>query len=328
MIDEYRGHNYGTLSFEDVIVKSSNVGAVKIGFRVGTDRLSRFVDLFGFGHRVSPDFPGENPGIVWSADSWTEGALASVSMGYQVGVTPLQMVAAVSAVANGGQYVEPRVVRAAETGTLRQTVKPKLLRTRDQRGDRGRADGNHGTRRRGRDGQGRGDPRLHRRRQDRHRGKARQRTVLPVENNVSFVGFVPSRKPALSIIVMIDAPRAGGNSGGSVAAPVFKAIAEPALRYLAVPESINPPAPILVNAAVSGPAPVATSAVKEPPEIPIVVGTTLVGPGMPDLTGFSAREAMGIVSEIGMAPSLTGDGVVVSQSPAPAHRLRTGASCG
>ena len=112
IVDEYRGHNYGVLSFSDVIVKSSNVGAIKIGFKVGTERLSRFVALFGFGRRVSPDFPGESSGIVWKPEQWTERALASVSMGYQIAVTPLQIAAAFSAVANGGEYIEPRVLRA------------------------------------------------------------------------------------------------------------------------------------------------------------------------------------------------------------------------
>ena len=64
VVSEYQNHNYGVLSFTDVIVKSSNVGAIKIGFKVGTERLSRFVSLYGFGHPVSPDFPGENPGMV------------------------------------------------------------------------------------------------------------------------------------------------------------------------------------------------------------------------------------------------------------------------
>src|SRR5207247_5587529 len=65
-ITEDRGRNLGVLSFTDVIVKSSNIGAIKIGFKVGTERMSRFVALFGFGRVSSPDFPGENPGIVWS----------------------------------------------------------------------------------------------------------------------------------------------------------------------------------------------------------------------------------------------------------------------
>ena len=106
-------HNYGVLSFTDVIVKSSNVGAIKIGFKLGTERLSRL-------RRAATDsairsrrtFPARARASCGSPDKWTDSALASVSMGYQVGVTPLQMVAAVSSVANGGEYVEPRVVRA------------------------------------------------------------------------------------------------------------------------------------------------------------------------------------------------------------------------
>ena len=127
-VREASHHNYGVLSLSDVIVRSSNVGAIKIGLRVGTDRLSRFVSLFGFGRPVSPDFPGESPGIVWSASKWTQSALASVSMGYQVGVTPLQMVAAVSSVANGGELVEPRVIRAVYRDNRRYAVEPKVVR--------------------------------------------------------------------------------------------------------------------------------------------------------------------------------------------------------
>src|SRR4029077_17780775 len=127
-VTEYQHHDYGVLSFTDVIVRSSNVGAIKIGLRVGTERLSRFVARFGFGRPVSPDFPGESPGIVWSADQWTESALASVSMGYQVGVTPLQMASAISSVANGGELVEPRVVRAVYQDNRRYAVTPKIVR--------------------------------------------------------------------------------------------------------------------------------------------------------------------------------------------------------
>jgi len=93
-------HPAESLTTSQILAQSSNVGAIKIGFKVGTDRLSEYVQRFGFGHPVSPDFPGENSGIVWRPDKWTDSALASVSMGYQVGVTPLQMLAAVSSVAS------------------------------------------------------------------------------------------------------------------------------------------------------------------------------------------------------------------------------------
>src|SRR6185369_15207021 len=114
--------------FADVIVRSSNIGAIKIGFKVGTERMSRYVARFGFGRPVSPDFPSESPGIVWNPTKWTDSALASVSMGYQVGVTPLQMVTAVSSVANGGQLVEPRVIRAVYRDNRRYAVVPKIVR--------------------------------------------------------------------------------------------------------------------------------------------------------------------------------------------------------
>ena len=106
-------HRYGALSFTDVIVKSSNVGAIKIGAAGSAPSgMGLYVRRFGFGRPTSPDFPGESPGIVWEPSKLNDSALASVSMGYQVGVTPLQMAAAVSAVANGGTLYEPRVVRA------------------------------------------------------------------------------------------------------------------------------------------------------------------------------------------------------------------------
>src|SRR5436309_772137 len=105
VVTENENHNYHVIPLSEVIVRSSNIGAIKIGFKVGAERLSKYVGLYGFGHPVSRDFPGESPGIVWRAEKLNDGGLASVSMGYQVGVTPLQIVAAVSAVANGGEYI-------------------------------------------------------------------------------------------------------------------------------------------------------------------------------------------------------------------------------
>ena len=118
-------HAYGVLSFNDVIVKSSNVGAIKVGLRLGPERLGRYVSRFGFGQTLAPDFRGENAGIVWNPARLDPSALASVSMGYQVGVTPLQMAAAVSAVANGGVLIEPHVVRAFISNGRREAVPPQ-----------------------------------------------------------------------------------------------------------------------------------------------------------------------------------------------------------
>src|SRR5499427_359057 len=128
VIRENANHDYGVIPLSQVIVESSNVGAIKIGFKLGAERLSRFVGLYGFGHSVSRDFPGESPGKVWRADKLNDGGLASVSMGYQVAVTPLQVVAAVSAVANRGEYMEPRVIHAVYRDNRRFVVPPHVER--------------------------------------------------------------------------------------------------------------------------------------------------------------------------------------------------------
>lgn len=324
-VTEAGHHNYGVLSFTDVIVRSSNIGAIKIGFRVGTERLSRFVARFGFGHPVSPDFPGESPGIVWDPAKWTESALASVSMGYQVGVTPLQMVTAVSSVANGGEMIEPRVLRAVYRDNRRYVVKPKVIRrtiTRDTAATltgimEGVVANPHGTATRaqipgytiaGKTGTA---------------AKLVNGRYSTTDYNASFVGFAPSRDPVVAIIVVTDAPHVYPNTGGWVSAPVFKRIAEATLQYLGVPPTINRAAPVLV-ASNNEPLPVAAPSSADP-----IVSLVADGPEetLPDLTGLSAREAVRRLVRLGVVARVSGDGFVVSQSPAPGSPLEPGAAC-
>ena len=309
--------NHGVLSFRDVIVESSNVGAIKIGFKVGTERLSQYVQRFGFGRSVSRDFPGENAGIVWRADRWTESALASVSMGYQVGVTPLQMAAAVSSVANGGEYVEPRIVRAIYRDNRRFEIKPNVVRrtiTADTAAeltsimegvvDRGTAKparipgytiaGKTGT-----------------------AAKLVNGNYSKSDYNGSFVGFIPSRNPAVTILVVIDSPHGPhGYYGGSVSAPIFRRIAEEALRYLGIGPTINPEPPVFVagNGAVDAAGPS-----EAPPQITIVRDGP---PGtMPDLQGLSARDALRRLVKLGLTAHVQGNGFVVAQEPAAGTAL-------
>jgi cell division protein FtsI (penicillin-binding protein 3) len=327
VVRENEGHNYQVLSFTDVIVKSSNVGAIKIGFRVGTERLSRYVAAFGFGHSVSPDFPGESPGIVWSPEKWTDSALASVSMGYQVGVTPLQMVSAVSAVSNGGELVEPRVVRAVYRDGRRYPVQPKKIRRAISAETAASVTGiMEGVVERG-------------------TAKAAQVSGYTVagktgtaaklingqyshsDYNASFVGFVPSRDPALAIIVVIDSPH-GANRyfGGTVSAPVFKRIAERSLQYLGVAPTINPPAPVLLARETEAPGPAPTTGSARPGPVVSLVANGPPG-AIPDLRGLSAREAIRSLVRIGLTATVSGTGVVVSQDPLPGSSFESGATC-
>jgi cell division protein FtsI (penicillin-binding protein 3) len=327
-VTEASHHNYGVLSFSDVIVRSSNVGAIKIGLRVGTERLSKYVGLYGFGHPVSPDFPGESPGIVWSPSKWTESALASVSMGYQVGVTPLQMVSAISSVANGGEMIEPRVIRAVYKDNRRYEVKPKVVR-RTISADtastlvgimEGVVGDPHGTAKAaqipgytiaGKTGTA---------------AKLVNGRYSTSDYNASFVGFIPSRNPAIAIIVVTDTPHAGFTTGGSVSAPVFKRIAEASLRYLGIGPSVNPPPPVLVARRDESEARAPATSVSATD--PVVSLVTEEAPGtVPDVHGMSARDAVRKLVKHGMSARMSGDGFVVSQVPAAGAPIDGDALC-
>jgi cell division protein FtsI (penicillin-binding protein 3) len=317
-------HAYGVLPFIDVIAKSSNVGAIKVGMRLGPERLSRYIGRFGFGQALAPDFRGENPGIVWNPARLDASALASVSMGYQVGVTPLQMAAAVSVVANGGELVEPHVVRAFIRDGRREEVPRKVLRRAiapetaatlteimEAVVERGTAKiaqmdgytiaGKTGT-----------------------AAKLVNRRYSKSDYNASFVGFVPSRKPVLTIVVVIDSPHANGYYGATVSAPVFKRIAEAALRHLGVGPSVNAPPPVLVarydSSGDMAPRPVRAPIAERQPD-PTPAGQ------MPDLRGLSAREALRTLTRIGLTTRINGDGFVVGQAPEAGAVLLPGAFC-
>ncbi len=321
-------HRYGVLSFTDVIVKSSNVGAIKVGLKLGPERLVRYANRFGFGQMIGPDFRGENPGVVWNPTELDASALASVSMGYQVAVTPLQMAAAVSSVANGGRLMQPRVVRAFISGNRRLEVPEKMLRrtiTEETAAvlttimedvvERGTAKaakipgytiaGKTGT-------------------SQRLIGGRYSKT----DYNASFVGFVPSRKPAFTIVVVVDMARVSCGTcyyGGVVAAPIFQRIADAALRHKGIPPSLNAPPPVLVArndaGADSAPLPIRAPALLKPAIEPAQSGL------MPDLRGLSAREALRALSRVGIAARIEGDGFVVEQSIDPGDALVRGDTC-
>ena len=317
VVDEDKHHNYGVLSFTDVIVRSSNVGAIKIGLRVGSERLGLYARRFGFGHPTSPDFPSESPGILWDPVKQSESALASMAMGYQVGVTPLQMASAVSSVANGGELVQPRVVRAVIRDGARRPVPRKVL---------GRAiDGataadvtaimeavvERGT---GQSAQ-----------IDGYTVAGKTGTAQKVVNgrysntdyNVSFVGFVPSRKPVFTIVVVVDSPHKVPPYGATVAAPIFKRIATAAMRQYGVPPSINPaPALLVARRDAEGMHEQPTSTAGTTPNIVTVDGGAHAAQAfVPDLRGLSARDALRTLSRLGMSARLNGTGIVVRQLP-------------
>ena len=320
VIDEDKGHNYGVLPFGDVIVKSSNVGATKIGLAVGAERMGRFIQGFGFGQKLLPDLGGQTAGIVWNPSTIDASALASMAMGYQVGVTPLQMAAAASVVANGGTLYEPHLVRAITRNDQRQAIAPKPLRRVISAETAAALTGMmEGVVERGTATRAKMD-------EFQVAGKTGTASKLVhgqyshTDYNVSFIGFVPSRRPALTILVVVDTPRNGSPYGGIVAAPIFKRIAEAALRQMAVTPTINPPPIVMASAASDLPVqPVNAPAMRPVPLLSAIDAST-----MPDVRGLSARDAMRVLSQAGLSVRVSGSGSVATQSPEPGQPIEAG----
>ena len=315
---------YGRLSFTDVIVKSSNVGAINVGLRLGAERMGLFIRRFGFGRPSSPDFPGESPGIVWQPSQLNDSGLASVSMGYQIGVTPLQMAAAASVIANGGTLYEPHVVLATVKAGVRTVVPPKAVRrvilpeTAATLTSILEAVVTGGTAKRaalanfsvaGKTGTA--DKLVNGRYSSSHQ-------------NVSFVGFVPSRNPVMTLIVMVDSPRVGGDTGGVIAAPIFRRIATASLRQMGVTPTIDQPLPVMI--ARRDDQPVKPAVVLAPSPVAMTTGRSDAG-GLPDLRGMSARNALRELARLGLTARMQGDGVVIDQTPAPGSVVEPGATC-
>ncbi len=316
----------GWVTFETAFAKSSNCGMARVAVsRLGTERLIRYVNRFGFGVRTTRDFPAESGGIVNKPSTLKEHDVARIAIGYSVAVTPLQMVTAMSAVANGGELLRPQIVRAVTHRGMRRTYEREVVRRAISQQTSTRltalleevvANGTAGSARI--DGYTiAGKTGTARKLSPTGRGYVS-------EYMASFVGFFPSRNPAVAMIVVIDGPRRKGYYGGAVAAPVFKRIAEASLRHLAVPPNVDR-RPALVIAR------------QEPPSrvraVPVVDHASRASSlaarhdGMPDLSGLSAREAVRLLAELGLEVQLQGQGVVATQSIAKHAPIVPGEVC-
>ncbi len=231
-------HENGVLTFTDVIAESSNVGTIKVALRLGKDRFYKYITAFGFGRKTGVDMPGEIPGLLRDQRMWSGVSIGEIAIGQEIGVTPMQMAAAYCALANGGTLMKPYVVseivdRSGGAGT-RFGPQPvgraitdetcakvnKILRRVVEAGTGQKAHpagytaaGKTGTAQK----------------VDQKTGSYSKKEYVS-----SFVGFAPASSPKLVIVVMVDTPE-GVIWGGSVAAPVFKAVAEQSLAYMQVP---------------------------------------------------------------------------------------------
>lgn len=244
------GHgDHPDLCVADVLVKSSNIGAAKIAMKLGDQRFYEYIRSFGFGERTGLNLPGEISGIIHPPYKWSKISITRIPMGQGVGVTPIQMAAAMGAIANGGKLMMPQIVDAVvdNSGNPIVTYPPIMVRQvvaqettdkvksalKDVVSKRGTANlaavpgfsvaGKTGTAEK----------------PDPHGGYYSSRYVT------SFIGFMPVEDPQFVCLVMLDDPHASPENlyGGTIAAPVFSRIGEKAARYLNLqpnPDLLNP----------------------------------------------------------------------------------------
>ncbi len=240
-IGEASNHQFGWLTLRNIIAKSSNIGAIKIAQELGRSRFHDYMQKFGFGGKLGMDLPGEASGSLQSLPQWSGLSLASMSFGHEIAVTPIQMVSAIAAIANGGALIRPRMTQAIlKNGAVEKTFKPEIIQsvvseeTSRQminilksvvKTGTGAQAAIPGFEVAGKTGTAQKiDPAT--------------QSYSKTKYLASFIGFVPADAPRLVILVMIDEPQKS-YWGGEVAAPVFQKIARKTLRYLHVPSSLD-----------------------------------------------------------------------------------------
>jgi cell division protein FtsI/penicillin-binding protein 2 len=341
---------FGNLTVAQILQYSSDVGAIKIGLRLGAPKFYDYIEAFGFGQPTGVDLPGESRGKLRRLENWTPVSVGSISMGQEVGVTPLQMITAVSAMANGGLIVRPHVVREERHGNqvtepqeplprrvIKATTAASMRRMLEGvvLGGTGKLAKLDGYTVAGKTGTAQ--------KYDPDTGRYSTHELI-----ASFVGFAPINTPAITVYVQLDSP-AGAHEGGQVAAPVFKRVAQQVLAYLEVPRDI-PVAAETLRAGRGRAAPVkddtladasdfdlpqgsVAAAVDDPPpatpaSAPAVATTVEIAEGdgipAPDLRGKTVREATEACLKLGLTPVLVGTGVASEQSPQAGAAIRRG----
>lgn len=330
---------FGILSVRDVLAQSSDVGTIKIALRLGAPKLYEKIREFGMGQLTGIELPGENRGLFRPLENWTASSIGSIAIGQEVSVTPVQIISAISAIANGGTLYRPRIVEEIQGGampasrsgseplqvtdaktaaTLRDMMESVIL---EGTGKPAKLEGYTAA---GKSGTAQKiDPATGR--------YSRNQYVA------SFVGFAPVNTPVATILVVLDSP-VGLHYGGDVGGPVFKRISEQVLTYLEVSHDI-PAGSDTQTAKNQHATPQASrnsdsnrtrfqAAVARQPAGSGSAPTVAFGEEdavvVPDFSGQGLRAVMEACTSLGLAPALIGSGVALEQFPEAGARVQRG----
>ncbi len=237
-------HKMGVVSIKEALAHSSDVAAVKIGMKLGDDRFYSYIHKYGFGQQTGIELPGESKGMARPASRWSKVSIGAISIGQEIGVTPLQLVSMISTIANDGVWSAPRIVAevtrptaGAHTVVYRPAEQRRVISTLTAAQMKQMMEGVvlFGTARRaildgytsaGKTGTAQKvDPTTH--------------TYSHSKYVATFAGFAPVNNPAVTIVVILDSA-VGQHQGGQISAPVFQRVAQQVLAYLNVPHDAEP----------------------------------------------------------------------------------------
>jgi len=236
---------FGLLPVSSILIKSSDVGAIKIALRLGEDRFYKYIRAFGFGQQTGIELPGETRGLTKPVSRWSKVSIGAISMGQEIGISPLQLAGLVSTIANDGVWAAPRIVAATteprnapqtvvfHPGNEHRVLSP-LTAARMKQMMQGVVL------------EGTGRKAI----LEAYSSAGKTGTAQKVDPATgayshtkyvaSFAGFAPVNNPAITVAVILDSP-IGPHQGGQVAAPVFQRVAQKVLEYLHVPHDVELP---------------------------------------------------------------------------------------
>ena len=340
---------FGLLSATEILEHSSDVGSIKIALRLGAPKYYDYIRGFGFGQLTGIKLPGENRGLLRPLGDWTASSIGYIAIGQEISVTPVQMISAESAIANGGTLRRPQIVREVLHGNQivmqgdpdpRRVIDENTSATMREMMEQVILEGT---------GKGYAQPLG-------YTAAGKTGTAQKIDPatgrysktnyNASFIGYAPVNNPVVTILVNLDSP-VGGHEGNATAGPIFKEVAEQVLAYMNVLHDM-PELPNLEKASLrrrtrqpafdaqfdanfakrakrasqSMPLPAADmTSVPESSTVAIAEGQAVT---VPKLLGQSVRGVTEACSHLGLLPILVGDGIALDQSPDPGTKVLPG----
>ena len=316
-IQNWNGESFGNVTFTDIVKNSINTCFAQIGLWLGGEKLNEYAEKFGFGQATGIELPGEESGILFAnPKEMVSSDVATMAIGHSIAVTPLQLVTAMSAVANDGVLLKPHIIKQitnADGSVYKEYGREEVHRVIDSATDKtlvglleqvvatggGSKAAVKGYRIAGKTGTAQ---------------KINEHTSGYMEGRyiASFCGFAPVENPEIVVLVVIDDPSAGAFYGGQIAAPVARDIFSQLLRFMHISPSSDTFADMNKDkeTAAARPAPAASDGKVR----------------MPDLTGMSIRDVSQKLAELGLGIDVQGNGLARSQSIPAGAEIKSGQS--